>query len=400
MKKIIFAAPLLAMLFMACDPSTENGGNGLNENVTADNVTLKANPVVVNGKKTNLIVVENNSPINCQWRAGQIVEDSTISVKAYDTIYVTKTGSNVINFIGINSVRRFVKPVTVDVDQIYYLTSELKKRLCVDGTPGNYVSTADNATKVEFGNTFDVNKISVTQSKTDGGKNGNVLTITNLNGVLCNWTFGTAKSNTNNVSKLFVTAPGTYDLNLSYTLADGTQKSIKYGTYTVDSLNYVPEELTLLGGETEKTWQWYKDSPNGVWGNGSYLNDQAPGWWKVSYSDIDSQASSKGTLAADGSGVTATFSRANGTYTKSNNATGTYTYDVTDNVKEGWDKGSISFKGVNIPMGYLVNNGNAIPDKYYVVKLTKKYLILCAPEPGSGSGGTAWYWCFEAVSEK
>lgn len=399
MKKIIFAAPLLALFFAACDPITEGGGSGFNEDVTADNVDIKATPVQINGKNTNYIVVENHSKINGQWRASQLIEDSTVTARSYDTIYVTKTGTTALNFVGINSKTRFSKSVDVSVDQIYYLTSALQTRLCVSGTAGNYTSKADGTTPVEFNNSFDQSKISVKQVEANG-KKGNYLTIQNLNGNLCNWSLGTATSNKNNVEKLFVTTKGTFDLNLKYTLADGTSKTIKVGTYSVDTLSYIPEELGLLGGETTsgKAWKWYAKSSNGVWGNGSYLNDQAPGWWKVQYADIDGQASGKGTIEKDGSGVTAVFNRLAGTYTKNNGDTGTYIYDVTDHAPgaaDGWDKGSITFKNVNIPMGYLVNNGNAIPDKYYVVKLTNHFLTLCAPEPGSGSGGTAWYWVFE-----
>jgi hypothetical protein len=394
MKKILFVAPLLAALFVACDPTTEDGGSGFNENVTASNVEATATPVVVNGKNTNLIVVENKSKINCQWRAGQLIEDSTISAKTYDTIYVTKTGTNAINFIGVNSVSRFTKAIDVSVDNIYYLTSTLQKRLCVSGSAGNYVSTDDGSTKMELGNSFDINKVKVTQSVTEDGKLGNVLKVRNYNGVLSNWTFDKTSSDKNNFDLLYVTKPGTYDLTLTYTMANGTSKTITVGTYTVEALTYVPEELELLGGTSGKSWKWFKESADGVWGNGGFMESTAPSWWKVQYADIDGQAASKGTIANDGSGVVGTFNMNKLTYTKNNGASGSFVYDLTDHAKEGWDKGSITFKGVNIPMGYLVNNGNAIPEKYYVVKLTSKYLTLCAPEPGAGDGGTAWFWCF------
>lgn len=217
----------------------------------------------------------------------------------------------------------------------------------------------------------------------------------NSNPTLSNWTFGTNKAD-KNVTSLFVSNVGTYPLTLAYTKADGTTGTLDLGNYTVEAFTYIPDFLINMCGTTGvKTWQWDGTSENGVWGNGGYQVSIAPSWWKVSLADIDAQAASKGTVAGDGQSATFTFDLGNMSFTKNNGTVGTFSFDMEDIVKQDWNSGSIKIKNANIPMGYLVNNGNAIPDKYYIVQLTTDKLTLCAPEPGAGSGGTAWFWCFK-----
>ena len=60
---------MLALLYTSCDPTSDDGGTGFMENVTAENVQASVKPVQVNGKNTNLIVVENHSKITQQWTA-------------------------------------------------------------------------------------------------------------------------------------------------------------------------------------------------------------------------------------------------------------------------------------------------------------------------------------------
>jgi hypothetical protein len=46
-------------------------------------------------------------------------------------------------------------------------------------------------------------------------------------------------------------------------------------------------------------------------------------------------------------------------------------------------------------MGVLPNNGNARQYVYQILKADNSELRLCAPEPGAGDWGTAWFWNFK-----
>jgi hypothetical protein len=397
MKNITYI--LLSTLFIggmltACDPINDKGPSANQEVYSASDLDVKATPIQVNGKNSNLIIVENHSKINSHWTAPQLIEDSTLSAKAYDTIYVTKTGTNAIRFNGKNYSCNVMKDLSVEVEQISHLTESLKTRLCIQGTDGSYTPSKDGAPS-SFGNTFSKDNVKVVQELTAEGKKGNRLYVYNSNPTLSNWTFGTNKAD-KNVTSLFVSNVGTYPLTLAYTKADGTTGTLDLGNYTVEAFTYIPDFLINMCGTTGvKTWQWDGTSENGVWGNGGYQVSIAPSWWKVSLADIDAQAASKGTVAGDGQSATFTFDLGNMSFTKNNGTVGTFSFDMEDIVKQDWNSGSIKIKNANIPMGYLVNNGNAIPDKYYIVQLTTDKLTLCAPEPGAGSGGTAWFWCFK-----
>lgn len=115
------------------------------ENVTAESVDAKATAVVVNGKNSNRIVIENHSPITSQWSADQLAEGAVTSSKTYDTIYVTKLGANTVSMHCKNLAVDFNKDFTVNVDEITYLSSELITRLCVEGSEGNYKSTIQDS---------------------------------------------------------------------------------------------------------------------------------------------------------------------------------------------------------------------------------------------------------------
>lgn len=387
---------LMGSIFVSCDPMTEKGPSEGQEVITADQLDITATPIVVNGKNTNKIVVQNHSKVMSHWSAPQLIEDSTQSSLAGDTMYVTKTGNNGISFAGRNLSCSVTKKLSTSVDIITYLSDGLKTRLCITGSEGNYKPAKDGAPS-SFENTdFDVNKVKVVQEMTQDGLKGNRLTVYNANPHLSNWSFGSSTLD-KNVGSIFVTDVGTYTLSLTYTKADGTSKTVEIGQYTIEGMSYVPEVLAnLFGASGEKTWQWDDTSANGVWGNGGYMGSTHPDWWKVSFAGIDEQAAGKGTIAGDGSGATFTVNLKNKTFVKNNGASGTLSYDLDDIVSKGWNTGSLKLKGVNIPMGYLVNNGNAIPDKYYILSVsTSSSLVLCAPEPGAGSWGTAWFWMFK-----
>jgi hypothetical protein len=303
--------------------------------------------------------------------------------------------------MGKNYSCSVLKDLTASVDEIYYLSDALTARLCCSGTPGNYTPTdAKKLAPTSFGSTFEASKVKVVQEITSGGKKGNRLYVYNSNPVLSKWTFGTGTTD-KNVGSVYVNVTGTYDLKLSYTKADGTTGTYDAGSYTVEAFSYIPETLTnLCGDDGVKTWCW-NDSESLVWGNGGFMEASAPAWWGQSINDIDSQATEKsGNLEADGKNAYFTFDLSSMSVSQSGvTATSPFSIDLDEVVKEGWNSGSVSIKSTkasaDIPMGFLVNNNNIRPGKYYIMKCTKKTLTLCAPEPGSGDWGTAWFWCFK-----
>lgn len=400
MKKItniLLGLFVLSGLLTSCDPMTENGPSDSQEVYTADGIAsyISATPIQVNGKNSNKIVVENKAKVDCQWRAAQLIEDSTVSASAYDTIYVTKTGANAVRFQGKNFSTNITKDLSVNIDQITYLTSDLMSRLCISGSEGSYTPAKDGAPS-SFGNTFDASKVKVVQEMTNDGKKGNRIYVYNTNPTLSDWTFGTAKSN-KNVASLFVSNTGTYPLSLKYTKADGTTGTLDLGTYTVEAFSYIPDYLINLFGESGvKTWVW-DDKADPLWGNGSFPGDKKPSWWGVNLSGIDAQAESRpGGVAENGKDASFTFNLGNMTMTKNTGTTGTFSFDMDDIYKENWNVGSMKFKNVNIPMGFKINDGNAVPDKFYIVNLDATHLVFCCM---SNSGWEGWFCCFKAKTE-
>jgi len=414
MKKIFFALSMLALLYTSCDPSSDSGSTGFMENVTAESVEAKVTPVVVNGKNSNRIVIENHSPITSQWSADQLAEGAVTSSQAYDTIYVTKLGANTVNLHCKNIAVDFTKDFSVNVDEITYLSSELMNRLSVDGTEGNYKSTSASfkGQPVQFGTAFDAAKVKVTQEVKDG-KKGNVFTVENANGVLSDWSItkeGTdeaAGTATANDDKLMVVEEGTYTINLTYTKADGSEATYNAGSFVVEELTTKPELLEYLaggeGGDGTTTWEW-NGKASSVWGNGPFGSGNGPQWWGVSYTDIEGQGSGKAG-GADRNGTHAYFTIDTNAKTATN-GDGT-TLPIKVNVLEhkdaAWDKGTISFPTVTndkfvIPMGVNVNASDAAFQKYYVLVASDDELVLTAAE--MPENGCAWFFVFKKKAKE
>ena len=66
-----------------------------------------------------------------------------------------------------------------------------------------------------------------------------------------------------------------------------------------------------------------------------------------------------------------------------------------DVVQSGWDVGTMEFSGTIPLLGIQPNQGNARQYEYHILKITEDELRLCAPEPGAGASGTAWFWNFK-----
>ena len=410
MKKIFFALSMLALLYTSCDPSSDDGATGFMENVTAENVQASVTPVQVNGKNTNLVVVENHSPITQQWTANQLAEDMTLSSKAYDTIYVTHTGENVVTMTCKNNAVEFKKDFTVNVDEIYFLSEEMQKRLNIDtdkSKVGNYISKITGQ-QVIFSNDFDPAKVHVTQEIGPNGELGNKFILVNENPVLSEWKIsndevGDATANCNSDALLVGDAGYEYTLTLTYTKADGTQAIGYQHKFRVDKLTTIPELFKYLAGEdgTGTTWEWNSFATS-VWGNGPANSGDKPQWWGVSYDDITGQGGSK-PCGSERNGKDAYFTLnwATKTASSSDGKVKGLKFKVNPlehraNAESGWDLGTITFEasGENfvVPMGIDVNNGNLPFQKYYVLKASGKRLVLCAEELPKNNCG--WFYMF------
>lgn len=113
-KSILYSLLLGAVMLVACDP-VENR-DILSGVVTADQLNVSATPVVVDGLRSNKIILENHSPVLSSWDYGV----GTTS-RAYDEVLLTSTGDVVIKFTGKNGDGSTVtKELTVNVEAIAF----------------------------------------------------------------------------------------------------------------------------------------------------------------------------------------------------------------------------------------------------------------------------------------
>lgn len=114
--------------------------------------------------------------------------------------------------------------------------------------------------------------------------------------------------------------------------------------------------------------------------------------------DITTQAIDKG-LPKDGIDGWFTMKLGGQGVTTSRGETGSVSA-TSEKKKDGWDIGTLTFSGTIPLMGVLVNQGNQRQYVYNILKATDNELRLCAPEPGAGDWGTAWFWNFKREKAK
>src|SRR5690606_29382658 len=111
---IIYIALLLTTTYMACDPIENRldiGGA-----ISAEQLTISATPVVINGKNSNKVVLENKSPVLSSWDYGV-----GVTQKKTDTVLLVVTGENEIIFTGLNpDGTKITKTLSVQVDELTY----------------------------------------------------------------------------------------------------------------------------------------------------------------------------------------------------------------------------------------------------------------------------------------
>lgn len=126
-KTIIYISILLMVLFAACEP-LENRlpmGNAL----TAEQLDLSVTPLMVNGKRSNKVVMENHSPVMSNWNFGV-----GVSQKMTDTVLLVITGDNDIIFTGLNpDGSTITKTMTANVEELSFPVPKEWGLLCGEG---------------------------------------------------------------------------------------------------------------------------------------------------------------------------------------------------------------------------------------------------------------------------
>lgn len=200
------------------------------------------------------------------------------------------------------------------------------------------------------------------------------------------------------LAKIQVAPPQT-ELTVYATTMNEDGEVIQSGTKSITISEYtdLPEIYTQVfgdgnGGYTTTKWGWDTTDNDGVvWGNGGYLENTTPGWWTVTADQIDEQATSHG---LENDGLDGWFTLSLTGVTTSRGETGSVTVNE-ETVKTGWDIGTMTFSNTIPLMGILVNYDNQRQYEYHILKADGTHLYLCAPEPGAGDWGTAWFWCFK-----
>jgi len=269
---------LFAVALVACDPIEDR--QSMTGAISAEQLNIKATPVVVDGKNSNKIILENNSPVLSLWDYGLGTTN-----KAYDEVLLVLVGENKIAFTGLN--------------------------------------------------------------------------------------------------------------------ADGT-KITKDLTVNVDELSFeVPAQWALLCGDGAKEWVWDDTQPDqAVWGNGGYLGNKEPGWWKVSIGseDLETQVDGEGAgaeMVFSTSGSTLTKNKTNGTTEQ-----GTFSFDMSkttlDDGGSVWGTGKLYTKNVTILIGISPDEEKAKVYEYDILNLTDTQMALAYAPAGTGGWGTAYFWMFRA----
>ncbi|MBD1426662.1 hypothetical protein [Sphingobacterium arenae] len=273
MKNILYIfCSILSFLLIGCDPLEDR--MNLGSAIRADQLAVTATPVIVDGKKSNKVILENKSPVLSSWDYGV-----GVTQRKTDTVLLVTTGENEVIFTGLNP---------------------------------------------------------------DGSKISKTLQV------------------------------------------------------SVDELSFpVPPEWGFLTGGSEKDWVWDTSKPD-VWGNGGYLANFAPAWWKLQESAIDGQAPGEGT----GAKMVFSLRGAKLTKIKSNgeNITGSFSFDMTKKVtmEDGtvWAKGKLTTTNVTVLCGISPNEGNAAVYEYDILLLDGKEMVLAFPDPSEE--GAAWFWVFRS----
>lgn len=115
MKKLtILYFSLLAIILTSCDPTEKV--YSLGDQISANELNITATSIVVNGKKSNKVILENHSPVLSNWDYGV-----GATQRQTDTVLLVVKGDNKITFTGLNpNGTTITKELTVSVDELSF----------------------------------------------------------------------------------------------------------------------------------------------------------------------------------------------------------------------------------------------------------------------------------------
>ncbi|WP_256011046.1 hypothetical protein [Desertivirga xinjiangensis] len=117
-----------ALILVACKPVEDRDLIG--DSITADQLNVTATPLVVDGKKTNKVVLENHSPVLSLWDYG-----TGKSRKQSDTVLMVMNGEQDIYFTGFNPNGTTVeKKLEIVVEELKFPVAPEYAFLCGTGT--------------------------------------------------------------------------------------------------------------------------------------------------------------------------------------------------------------------------------------------------------------------------
>jgi len=456
MKKIfnLFVVIAAVIAFGSCDPLVKTGDPG--GAITADQLDVTVTPVMVDGVRSNKLVLNNNSPVLSSWNYGMGMSQS-----AHDSVLVTSVGDMVVTFTGMNPDGSIVtKDIPVTVDAIVFkvvgmdlLIGDGSKTWVWDqytneqsfsgdavypyGIGGIWGGNGDKA-PVWWGLTFGDPSFTESDATMTFALDGGAIFTKNLaDGTKQKGTFSF------NLTKKFgndwsqgilslkgATIPHPYSMNnggpdaYNFYILELEADNLVLATFSGNIITDDPkkegevniwmfrpegwtavpntEQMAAITGGSERTWTWDAQA-DAVWGNGSYLGNTAPGWWTVPIGD----ANLENQVPGEGKGATMTFSMT-GAMTKNRTdgttQSGTFSIDMTkptytDEEKTNmWAMGKLKTKDITILIGVNVNDGKKPVYSYDILSLNDEEMVLAFPEDASGgAGSTAWFYMFRAV---
>lgn len=226
------------------------------------------------------------------------------------------------------------------------------------------------------------------------GKATNKIILNNSSPVLSSWDFGIGKTSKKTDTVLMV-VEGESEIIFTGRNPDGSEIS-KTLTVNVEDMHFpVPLEWGFLTAGSDKDWEW-DDNAESVWGNGGYLDNVAPAWWKLQIAEINGQS------ANEGAGAKMIFSLRGAKFTKvksdGTTETGTFSFNMNSKVLKGdgsvWAKGKLTLKGTTALNGISPNEGNAKVYEYDILALDDEHMVLAYNTPGGSEG---WFWVFKAA---
>ncbi|PRD55969.1 hypothetical protein [Sphingobacterium gobiense] len=114
MKSIFYILSILSFLLIGCEPIEDRMGPG--SAITADQLNITATQIIVDGKRSNKVVLDNKSPVLSSWDFGV-----GVTQRKTDTVLLVSTGENDIIFTGLNpDGSKISKTLAVEVDELTF----------------------------------------------------------------------------------------------------------------------------------------------------------------------------------------------------------------------------------------------------------------------------------------